>query len=161
MIQRLLCLCLGLTAAAHASPSALIVTHSFGTDAQGALRYSARDGERMAQVMIDLGGFAPQAITTLNSPAPAQVMERLKALSREIAATELFVFYYSGHGDAAGLQLGDTHLPMEAVLEAVRRVPAEVKLVIIDSCQSGGATRAKGVKKTEPPVAVRVREVEA
>ncbi len=153
--------CLFFTTVAQAAPSALIVTHQYGTEAQGALRYSTHDGERMAQVMNDLGGFSPGDIATLNNPSPAQVMERLGNLAPSSEGTELFVFYYSGHGDASGLQLGGEHLPIENVLAAVRRVKADVKLVIIDACQSGGATRAKGVKGSEPPVALRVREVPA
>ena len=55
-----------------------------------------------------------------------------------------FVLYYSGHSDDEGLLLGKDRLDYSELRSSIEKVPAAVRVAILDSCSSGSLTRAKG-----------------
>jgi hypothetical protein len=128
---------------------ALLVTNDTGLSGEDKLEYTQNDAHRMASTLVDVGGFDAQDIVVLNNRSAGEILDSLRAMtSRE--PTGMFVFYYSGHGDAASLHTSGTRLPMQVLLDALRGVHADLRLGLIDACQSGGVTRAKGAKP-EPP----------
>lgn len=56
----------------------------------------------------------------------------------------VFVLYYSGHADGRGLNLGEAHLPFDALRARIDALPATLKVVVLDACQSGAFSRLKG-----------------
>ena len=54
------------------------------------------------------------------------------------------MLYYSGHSDDEGLLLGKDKLGYSELRAAIEKVPAAVRVAILDSCSSGSLTRAKG-----------------
>jgi hypothetical protein len=139
---------------ASAERRALLVSNSHGRSDQAPLRYPARDAARLEAVLTELGDFT--APSSVREGSRDDVLGALASL-RAAQPFELFVFYFSGHGDAGGLVLGESYLPSLELMEAVARVPAQTRLVVLDACQSGGALRRKGVV-LGPPVDVRVEQ---
>ncbi|MCB9778235.1 MAG: caspase family protein [Alphaproteobacteria bacterium] len=116
------------------------------------LRYAEDDATRVAELLVELGGFDSADVTILRSPSAAQLDAALAA-HRELAATwdeDLFLFYYSGHADQLGLRLGEESVGFDHLREEIRSVPAEVRLGVLDSCRSGEITRLKGLALATP-----------
>jgi uncharacterized caspase-like protein len=56
----------------------------------------------------------------------------------------MFVFYYSGHARAEAIDLGERPLVLDALRAALDKVPATVRVVVLDACQSGAFSKVKG-----------------
>jgi len=78
--------------------------------------------------------------------------ERIRVGQRAGHEAVLFV-YYSGHGDADALHLGETQLALRELEALVRGSSAQIRILVIDSCRSGSITRVKGGKPA-PPLAL-------
>lgn len=127
----------------------------------GRLRYAAGDAERFAAALRDRLGFEEDAVRLLTdatadprlTPTAGHVIGELEALlaDKRGAETDLFVFYFSGHG--VGLPEGDYLMPTDARRESALRVGLPVReivdrlaaaamknvLVIVDACREGEA----------------------
>ncbi len=138
--------------AAGVQRRALVVGNNDGGGELEPLRYAEEDALRFAQVLEELGGYAPGDLTVLLSPDPEAVAEQLSRIAGELPEGEdsLFLFYYSGHADAEGLRLGGEVLPYEALKAGIREVPAGVHLGVLDACRSGAISRVKGASISSP-----------
>lgn len=153
-------LALGTTLAALASTPAqaevvrraLIVGHNDGGLDLEPLQYAEADARKMARTLIDLGGFASEDVVVLESPSVGELSQWLDAFAEASGNEdeELFFFYYSGHADAAGLRLGQGQYRFETLRDDIERVDAEVRLGVLDACQSGAITKTKGAKVVDP-----------
>jgi len=117
-----------------------------------ALSYAEADAERIATVLVELGGFDEELVTVLYRPSQED-LRRALAEHAKVADTfdeDLFLFYYSGHADGAGLRLGDDRYFFETLKHDLRVIGSDVRLGILDSCRSGTITRLKGAQITEP-----------
>jgi hypothetical protein len=136
---------------AASSRFALAVSSNEGAEGRARLWYADRDAERLGRTLADLGGFREENINILKAPTPGQLQEALSALvSRARAAAgrgevPLVVFYYSGHADPQGLQLGRQHLPYGALTTSLGEITEGVRVAIVDACNSGAFTQVKGV----------------
>lgn len=120
------------------------------------LRYAASDARTMANVMEDLGGIAPRNRLLLIDPGRTEILEGFKELESRMTGAkerggrvELF-FYYSGHSDDQGLLLFGRRLKYKDLKAGLKSLPADLRIVILDSCASGAITRTKGGKRTQP-----------
>ncbi len=131
---------------------ALVVGANDGGLELAPLHYAEEDAWRMAEVLQDLGGFAPGDVTVLLSPTGERLEQELARTASELEgdAETLFLFYYSGHADASGLRLGSDLYPYASLKEDIRDVPADVHLGIVDACRSGAITRVKGASVSAP-----------
>lgn len=132
---------------------ALLVGSREGNADQVTLRYTQDDVRRLGAALTELGGFAQAS--EVNSPTAAALTARLDALAKG-EKSELFVFYYSGHADGVNLSLGGTELPLADLFAKVSAVPADLRIIVLDACQSGASSRSKGVK-VAPPFQVQAR----
>ncbi|MGC4119639.1 MAG: caspase family protein [Myxococcales bacterium] len=123
---------------------ALLVASDVGLPGEASLRYTADDAQRMASVLVDVGGFEAADVQVLRAANAEQVLAALAALAQRAQKAETFLFYFSGHADAASLHPAGTLLPVDELLSKLAAVPAQLRVAIIDACQSGAATRAKG-----------------
>jgi hypothetical protein len=78
--------------------------------------------------------------------------ERIRTGERAGRQAVLFV-YYSGHGDADALHLGDSRFALRELEALVRGSSAQVRILVIDACRSGSVTRVKGGTPA-PPIAL-------
>jgi hypothetical protein len=153
-------LCLGLIASAWLAPGALqagwvryavVAGNNRGLAREDALRFAEADARRVAEVLRGPGGFSPEHTVTLAGQSKAAFVEAVRGLAPELEARAqagdqtLLVLYFSGHSDGTHLQFGDDLLAFSSVRRLLSSAPATLKVLIVDSCQSGGLTGIKGV----------------
>ena len=130
---------------------ALVIGHNEGAGHTTQLRFAQKDASKIADLFLALGRVAEDDLVVLVAPDADAVRAALTKLSARVAGmesarTELFI-YYSGHADDAGLQLGDTLLPMKELRWFLEQSGADVTIAIIDACHSGAIVRDKGGKR--------------
>jgi hypothetical protein len=131
---------------------AVVVGSNPGGEGQATLRFAERDAVNMAAVLKDLGGYPAGNVTLLVHPRPAELLaaiDRVEGLVRadqERGLQSVLLFYYSGHAKATALNLGRDDLDLAALRERIEAVPATLKVVILDACQSGAFSGIKGVE---------------
>lgn len=113
----------------------------------------------MAELLGEVGGVPDENQVVLRGKPADQVRRALIATNERIRTGQragrqsvLFV-YYSGHGDADALHLGDSQLPLRELEALVRGSAAQIRILVIDSCRSGALTRVKGGRPA-PPLAL-------
>jgi len=136
---------------------AIVVGNNDGGADRERLRWAVRDAERVADVLVTLGGVRPERATLLREPTAAaleaalfhvtgalvQARARATATGGAPAGAEI-VFYYSGHADPAGLLLGPERFLYARLRQALTAIPADVTIVVLDACASGAILRVKG-----------------
>jgi hypothetical protein len=129
---------------------AIVSGASDGGTTRSALRYSTSDARQVARVLRRLGGVALDDLLLVEEPDAGALRAALAKVAGETGRAreagqrvELFL-YFSGHSDESGLLLGKTQLPYAELRAELERVPADVRVAILDSCSSGAITRAKG-----------------
>jgi caspase domain-containing protein len=129
---------------------AVIVGHNAGAADEQRLRFAETDAARVAELLGEVGGIPDENQVVLRGKSADQVRraliatnERIRTEQRAGRQTVLFV-YYSGHGDADALHLGDSQLALRELEALVRGSAAQVRILVIDSCRSGAVTRVKG-----------------
>lgn len=152
-----LCVTLALTAArAAAAPVqrfALLLGNNQGGPDTEPLRYAEADAKKVQAVLRELGGYQGQDVVLLLGARAEEALSTLAALDARVAAaraagarTSLLV-YYSGHAKVGDLRMGETRLDMAAVRERLKASAADIKIGIIDACESGALTRTKGGRR--------------
>ena len=155
--------CMALLLASTAAPAAshriaVIVGANRGALGRPDLHYSYRDAQDVGDTLVQVGEFKPADVHVLKDPSPETV---LATLDRELATLRadggdsLLVFYYSGHADGAALYPAGQPLLFAALRTRLESSAATVRLGIIDACNGGGWTGAKGLHAA-PPFAVQV-----
>lgn len=139
---------------------ALLVGESTGLAGDEPLRFAEADAQRVAAVLRDLGGFAAEDIVTMTDTSAAAVRRALIAVNarvRDVPGETLLFVFYSGHADASALHLAGTLLSAGELRDLVAGSPATARVLVIDACRSGGATRKKGGRRA-PAFAIDVQE---
>lgn len=123
------------------------------------LQYALSDADRFARVLEDLGGVKPDDAIVLKQPrlkeledAIDRVTARVERARRQGGAgtrTEV-LFYYSGHADEKGLLLGEDRYSYRTLRDRLNEVPADVRIAVLDACDSGSFTRLKGGAPRQP-----------
>ena len=120
------------------------------------LRYAHRDAQSIADVLVQVAGFATGDVRVMLDPKPEAILAALDADLASLRGTEsLLLFYYSGHADAGALYPGGEPLDLALLKERLSSEAATVRIGIIDACRGGGWTQAKGLS-AEAPFAVSV-----
>jgi hypothetical protein len=144
--------CFASTARAAPVRVLIAVGSNIGLPGEAPLEYAAEDARRFAAVFGAIGGVELDEISVITDQRPGAVLDALDRAgrsARKSSSEELtLIFYFSGHGDEESLHLSGDELRIEALLSAIERVPASLRLVILDSCRSAGEA-AKGLKKGE------------
>ncbi len=128
---------------------ALLVGNDVGLGDEQRLRSTGTDAGRLATVLEELGGFAHADVHVLKDRTAAEILDVVDELSTGPPAS-MFVFYFSGHADAAALHPAGTLFPIDLLLHRLRGIRAELRITILDACQSGAASRAKGSTPASP-----------
>ncbi len=135
---------------------ALLVGANHGPDDRAILRYAGSDVDTIDRVLRDLGGLRAGDRSVLVEPSPADLGQAFAAVAsaveggRAAGAPTQFFFYYSGHSDEEGLLLGSQRVGYDRLRELIGKIPADVRVGILDSCASGAMTRLKGGARREP-----------
>jgi Caspase domain len=145
---------------------ALLVGANDGGSERELLRYASSDAEMFGKALTELGGLDKDDRVLLGEPDVASLEQGFADVAAKIRKAQTagervqFVFYYSGHSDETGLLLGGVRVDYKRLRGLIDKVPADVRIAILDSCSSGAFTRYKGGKKREPFLAGAAAEVE-
>ena len=141
-------------AAAGADRFALVVGANQGGPGYAQLFYSEADARRVSDVLAQLGSVPEQNTALLLTPTVAQVRGALSRLQDDITEARAagsehvtVLFFYSGHADPDALRLGRGTLSFDDLKASLEQTGADVRLLFIDSCYAGGATRSKGASR--------------
>lgn len=158
-------LALSLTSAAALAGDELrigvFVGNNRGAEGMVPLRFAEADARKMQDLFVELGGVERDGATLLVAQPRRNVQAALGMARQRIAAAEaegrrtMIVFYYSGHGDEHGLELGDTVIAHAELRQWLEDTGADVKIAMLDACRSGAAVRAKGATRG-PAMSFRV-----
>jgi hypothetical protein len=136
---------------------AVIVGNNRGQQDDVELRYAEADAEKVANVLRDIGSFAPADIVVLRNEDADTVRSTLITFNDRIRAAQssantqtLLFVYYSGHADAQALRLGGSRLELSEVTQLVRGSAATFRLLVVDACRSGTLTRVKSGRPVAP-----------
>lgn len=140
---------------------AVIAGNNAGLRGEVELRYAEADALKVHDVLVGLGGFSPSNVTLLRGGNAGALRRALISMNSRIrqditggGAQAVLVVYYSGHGDARALHLGNTLMDLQELEQLARGSAAHFRLVIVDACRSGALTRVKG-GATAPPLTIR------
>lgn len=121
------------------------IGNDVGLSSEEPLRWAEADAERIADVMVDVGGVtSSRAIVLRGRPvadierALLEVKGQVEEVRRRGERAELVVTY-SGHGDAKSLHVDGTALPVSQLLAWLDSIPADATLVVLDACRTGVA----------------------
>lgn len=144
----------------------LFVGNNEGAPGDPELVFAELDAQKMHDLFVDFGGVKPQDAVLLQGATVGavqrefvRVTEQIHALTRD-GHDALFVFYYSGHGDDEGLHVGAGRLGNEDLRTWLENTDAQVRIAMVDACQSGGLIRNKGGDRG-PPLAFAIPTVES
>lgn len=130
----------------------VVVGANVGNGTRPRLWFAENDAERFAGTLRELGDFDDAHLEVLRGPKGDEVRRALRrveaSLGRARAAGHrtLLVFYYSGHASSGALELGGERLDFGELKGLVERSAADVKVAIVDACESGGLTQVKGAR---------------
>src|SRR5262245_52906526 len=136
---------------------ALVVGANPGWSSDRPLRYAENDAERVRDVLVSLGGFAPDRVVMLRDPDTSEVRSTLRDLVRiaQNSSEDSFIFlYYSGHADDERLHLKGEPLAFKELQTTLRALPATIKVAVLDTCKSGAVTRKGGTHVDEFAVTI-------
>lgn len=132
---------------------ALVVGNDTGGSDTRPLRYAREDARRMHELLLRLGGVAPEDARLLldeDADGVLRALGGLEARAKEAQAhgerTALLV-YYSGHAKDGALRLGDSRLAFDTLKRRLTEAAADVRIAILDACRSGALTRTKGARR--------------
>ncbi|MEM6731046.1 MAG: caspase family protein [Myxococcota bacterium] len=139
---------------AHALPErtwVVAVGNNHGHRTETSLLYAESDARSMADVLRAHSGIPSRQIRVLLDEDPSVVrrtLEDVNATIRRFSDREktAFVIYYSGHADAKQLHLGSQDFEVAELRDLVQGSSADLRLLVIDACRSGSATRSKGMR---------------
>lgn len=146
-------------APASAEPIRIVVAagHRYGAPEERPLRYARDDAARVVDVFTAIGGVRKEAAFLADEPTVADLtraIDKAAALAGTHKPEEVtFILYFSGHGDRASLHLGGEALPVADLSARVGRIPAALRVVVLDACRTDDTLRAKGMQE-EPAFAV-------
>ena len=134
---------------------ALVVGSNDGGPARVRLRYAQSDAQAFAQVLEGWGGVARADRLVVLEPTLDRLREAIGDLHGRVRAASgarrvEVLFYYSGHSDEEGLLPTGARLPYQELRRAIDAMPADVRIVVLDSCSSGALTRRKGGTRRPP-----------
>lgn len=135
---------------------AVVVGANEGLPSDEPLMYAESDAERVERVLEDLGDVRSEDIVRLHHVDAARVRDAFAELARRVERRRtpgdeaLLFVYYSGHGGTDGLRLAGTELPFAELTALLASVPVDVRVLVVDACQSGELTRLKGAVPAEP-----------
>lgn len=137
--------------------SALLVGENAGDEADPPLRWAQTDAVRMREVLVAAGGVAPRDALLLQGASAAELREALTALATRMrregwSAADRLLVYVSAHASHGELRLRGSRLPVAELRRLLDAMPVGVTILVLDTCDSGAATRAKGLVPLAGPV---------
>ena len=128
----------------------IIVGANYGGPGRQELRYAVSDARSVLHVMNRMGGVEKGDSMILVEPSRRNFFNAVNDVNRMVSLNRSkykrieLMFYYSGHSDEEGILLNREKIQYSEIKDAIQAIPADVHIVILDSCSSGAFTRTKG-----------------
>ena len=167
-VRALLALAIALAAGparAEIDRYAVVVGANLGAADEQQLRFAEADATRVSELLVELAGVRAENQIVLRGKSADPVRRALIATNERIRIGQraeleaMLLVYYSGHGDADALHLGDSRFDLRELEALVRGSPAQIRILVIDACRSGSLTRVKGGVQAPPIALSRVDEL--
>jgi Caspase domain len=132
---------------ALAARFAVLVGNNEGQGGDAQLRFAESDTARLGELLARLGGFDTGGTVVLLARSADELQRSIADLAARLRSTpgeNLVLVYYSGHADAQALHMGTSVFSLVQLRETVNALPAATRVLILDACQAGVLTRAKG-----------------
>lgn len=132
------------------------------------LTYAEAEARRVRQALVELGAFQNDGrhavLRTGDDATAVGIQGAALALSASLIAERaglpdaetLFVLYVTGHGRGGRLWLRDGPVSGEFLRDLVRRVGADVSIVVLDTCESGALVAKGGGLEAAAPTAIEL-----
>jgi len=134
----------------------MVVGANFGGKERQTLRYAVSDAYMVYEIFSKIGGVHHDNAVISTNPTAETFYSALENYRQKIIAAKKryarveALFYYSGHSNEEGIFLGNDRISYKEIREKIDNLPADVRIIILDSCSSGAFTRAKGGKPATP-----------
>ncbi len=138
--------------AAASDRYAILIGHDLGYPGEDPLRFAERDAERFRDVLVELGSFRKENTLLLQGPTIAESTAAVGRLRNKLqkegvaAQAPLILLYFAGHGDKNNLHLARESFSRKSLESLLRDLPAGLKILVLDTCQTERVIRPLGVK---------------
>jgi hypothetical protein len=135
------------TTDARAGRFALVIGNNEGNARDARLRYAESDAERVARLLVTVGGFEPGETVLLRGRTAGEIRHSLAMLADRLGrrtGDDLVLFYFSGHADAETLHIGAETITLAELKATIVGLRATARVVVLDACQAGSLVRIKG-----------------
>ncbi len=135
---------------------AMIVGSNDGGKDRTRLKYAVSDARSILEVVHKIGGVSEDDGILLVEPDRNAFIKKLDLLqdmltdAKSEAKRVEILFYYSGHSDEEAILLKGEKVFYKEISASIKKMPADVRIAILDSCSSGAFTRIKGGKMRSP-----------
>ena len=131
---------------------AIVVGNNIGIQGDLPLDYAERDAERVHRLLLEVAMVpADRAYLLIGKDAATlqdtinEVVGRLLELRRKGATS--VIIYLAAHADGENLHLEGTLFPVKKLRQLVNRMPADLRLVVIDACRTPVLARQRGISR--------------
>lgn len=114
------------------------------------LKHAGSDAQSVKQVLEDVGDLDPSRAIVVTDPTSANVttaftgLGTMLSLARAQGRRSEVIVYYSGHADERGLRPHGDLIAWADLRRMIGDLDAEVKIAVVDACESGSLLRGKG-----------------
>ncbi len=128
----------------------LAIGSNDGGDGRVLLKHAGTDAQSMARVLEDVGDLDPSRAILVSDPTGANVatafsgLGTMLSLARSQGRRSEVIVYYSGHADDLGLRPHGDLIAWADLRRMIGDLDAEVKIAVVDACESGALLRGKG-----------------
>ncbi len=131
----------------------LSIGSNYGAPDEPVLQFAEADAERVRDVFVELGQVEKSRATLVLRPTARAVRERLAEIAGRV--TELhaqnkkvtLILFASAHGRAGQLHFTGSSLSTDELRALGLATGADLRVLIVDACESGNAMRGKGAQK--------------
>jgi hypothetical protein len=126
------------------APVLLSVGSQLGDPDDPPLKYANADARQVQALFTELGGVPAENAHLLADADATTVRNELDKLARITSPSSVLIVYLSAHAKQGQLHLRGSHLAVSELRTLARRVPARLRILIVDACDSGVVARHKG-----------------
>src|SRR5215469_9815348 len=148
------CLSIALLAASPCAAATIrllvSIGNNFGDPEDEPLQYASTDAARVRNLFVDIGHISSDRAYLLADQTAAVVRMRLAEIAGRVAELSaagndvVLIIYVSAHAKAGELHLHGTRLPLSELRDFASGTRARVRILVVDSCDSGAIARQKG-----------------
>lgn len=144
----------------------IFVGNDLGRPADLPLVFARSDARKMRDLFVSVGRIRLSNAVLLENESRRDVENAFNQVHKRIVDARnagdhtTVIFYYSGHGTEQALHLGVTALTHDRLRDLLEESGADVRVAMLDACQSGAVVRNKGGSRG-PSFDFEVQAVEA